>query len=102
MKNYKVIAGAVPALHDRKIVTLGDILPADFFKDGEADELCKARFIEETEDNATIVAAIRITLTADDMERNPDLEEEGLKVGDEIDLPYEGYVPAPVKKGKNK
>lgn len=112
MKKYIVIAGAVPALHDRKIektdtnegrfVKKDDILPESFFRTGELAELIKAEFIAEYEEPAKeendAPAPKKYKLKAADIERNKELAEaKGLKAGDTIELPYEGFVEAEAK-----
>lgn len=102
MKKYIVIAGAVPALHDRKIVTKGEILEESFFRTGELAELIKAEFIAEYEEPAKeengAPAPKKYKLKAADIERNKELAEaKGLKAGDTIELPYDGFVEAETK-----
>lgn len=57
---YKVIAGAVPMLHDRlkpadgNEPKCGDILPEDFFKPGEIGDLLQRGFIEAIKEEEKI------------------------------------------------
>ena len=65
MKNYVVIAGAVPAVHDRRVVKMGEILPESFFKDDEIAKLVKGQFIalsvEISETDEAAKAAVQDT-----------------------------------------
>lgn len=53
-KQYKVIAGAVPALRKKKKdIKMGDLLPESFFTDGaEIGELIKEGFIVDAGDDS--------------------------------------------------
>lgn len=86
MPKYIVIAGAVPAVHKRRIVQPGELLDEDFFMEGEIGDLVKGQFIEPYSPHV---------LTDDDIKANPNLEKhEKLKAGDEIHKQKRGFKPA--------
>lgn len=88
---HRVIAGAVPALHNRLNLNndqpwkFGDILPDDFpFEAGEAGELIRNGFIEEITKQEVSELLIKYTVTENYLKAYPDC---GYEVGQEIELP---------------
>jgi len=80
-RKFRVKALSVAGMSNR-IFHLNNIVNEDAFEEGHADILVKDGFLEECkEDTETI------KLTEDNLNENPDLGLQGLKVGDEIQIP---------------
>jgi hypothetical protein len=96
MAKYRVIAGAVPALHTngRKKPEFNEILDESFFKEGEIGELLKGGFIKaEKEEAAPVMEDFEVT--EEYLAAHPELTD--VKVGETIQLPA-SEVPKKKKK----
>lgn len=103
---YRVIAGAVPQLHNRivefndgKFYEKGDIIKDGFqFTDGEAQDLIVRGFIEVYEEPKKVEDLVDFEVTQAYFDANPQLADEGLGVGSIIKLsPKEAKAAAKLK-----
>jgi len=82
MAKYKVIALSVSGLNNR-IYNSQDIVDDSCFPDGHAPILVKDGFIAPiTEDQI-----VKHTITQQDLDNNPELVDEGVELGEVIELP---------------